>query len=442
VLISGLTVLTAMAGMFFSGNKTFISMGIGTMLVVAVAMIGSITVLPAVLSGLGDRVEKGRVPFVAKRRRARTESRAWSTVIDRVLRHPVIAVVVAGGALVALTIPAFGMKTKDSGAEDLPKDMPVVQTYHKIQKAFPGEDIRASVVLKADDVRAAKVQGAIAALRGKALASGEMYGPIETDYSKDGTAAVVSIGLAGKGEDAPSRHALATLRNELIPATVGTVADVNVTGETAGSVDGSKQLNAAMPFVFGFVLLFAFVLLLVTFRSIVIPIKAIVLNLLSVGAAYGVLVLVFQHGLGASLLGVHNPGGVVLWMPLFLFVILFGLSMDYHVFILSRVREAVNGGMKTEDAVAYGIKTTAGTVTSAAIVMVAVFGIFATLGAIDLKQLGIGLATAILIDATIVRAVLLPATMKLLGEWNWYLPKSLSWLPERKHGPTAEPARA
>jgi RND superfamily putative drug exporter len=442
VLISGLTVMTAMAGMFFSGDKSFQSMGIGTMIVVAVAMIGSITVLPALLSALGDRVEKGRVPFVAKRRRARTESRIWSAVIDRVVRHPVVAIVVAGGALLALTIPAFGMKTKDSGAEDIPQNIPVVQTYHKIQKAFPGQENGASVVIKADDVRSPKVQRAIVELRHDALENDELYGPIETDYSKDRSVAVVDVGLAGNGEDAASMHALKTLRHEIIPATVGKVADVNVTGGTASSVDASKQMKDALPLVFGFVLVFAFMLLLVTFRSIVIPIKAILLNLLSVGAAYGVLVMMFQHGLGASLLGFRNPHGVVTWMPLFLFVILFGLSMDYHVFILSRVREAVNGGMRTEDAVAHGIKATAGTVTNAAVVMVAVFGIFAMLGAVEFKELGIGLATAILIDATVVRGVLLPATMKLLGEYNWYLPKSLGWLPELKHGRSAEPAPA
>jgi uncharacterized membrane protein YdfJ with MMPL/SSD domain len=442
VLISGLTVMTAMAGMFFSGDKAFQSMGVGTMIVVAVAMIGSITVLPAMLSWLGDRVEKGRVPFVAKSRRAHTESRLWSAVIDRALRHPVIAVVITGGLLVALTIPALGMKTKQSGAEDIPQDIPVVQTYHKIQKAFPGEENPAIVTIEAGDVRSPQVRQAIADLRDQARATGEMSGPTYTRISKDGTVAVVDIPLAGNGENEASKHALATLRSDVIPATVGKVADVNVSGSTAESVDGSKQLKAALPIVFAFVLALAFLLLLVTFRSIVIPIKAIVLNLLSVGAAYGVLVLVFQHGIGASVLGFHNPHGIVTWMPLFLFVILFGLSMDYHVFILSRVREAVDRGMRTEDAVAHGIKTTAGTVTSAAVVMVAVFGIFATLGAIDFKELGVGLATAILIDATIVRAVLLPATMKLLGEWNWYLPRSLGWLPSVRDDAAVEPAQA
>jgi RND superfamily putative drug exporter len=181
--------------------------------------------------------------------------------------------------------------------------------------------------------------------------------------------------------------------------------------------------------VFAFVLGLAFLLMLVTFRSIVIPIKAIVLNLLSVGAAYGVLVLVFQHGIGESLLGFHSTGTIANWLPLFLFVILFGLSMDYHVFILSRVREGYDGGMSTTEAVRHGISTTAGTVTSAAIVMVVVFSVFVTLSFLDFKEMGVGLAAAVLIDATIVRGVLLPASMRVLGDWNWYLPKWLEWLP-------------
>jgi uncharacterized membrane protein YdfJ with MMPL/SSD domain len=217
---------------------------------------------------------------------------------------------------------------------------------------------------------------------------------------------------------------------------------VDVTGETAGSKDFNDSMKSHAPIVFAFVLTMAFLLLLVTFRSIVIPIKAIALNLLSVGAAYGVLELVFQHHWAEGLLGFKSTGGITSWLPLFLFVILFGLSMDYHVFILSRVREAFDRGMKTEDAVAHGIKSTAGVVTSAAFVMVAVFAIFASLGALEFKQLGVGLAAAILIDATIVRAVLLPATMKLLGDWNWYLPRGLHWLPQRRTAPKPEPARA
>jgi uncharacterized membrane protein YdfJ with MMPL/SSD domain len=445
VLVSGLTVMTAMAGMFLSGDKGFTGMGLGAMIVVGVAMIASLTFLPAMLSWLGDRVEKGRVPYVARRRaRSSGESRMWTAVIDGVLRRPAVSAIVATGALVALTIPAFGMKTKVTGAADVPQDLAVMKAYNHIDKEFPGKNVPAVVVVEDGNVRAGDVARAIAEMKQKAVASGEFFDPITTQYSKDDTVAKVEIPMAGDGADDESKAALSSLRDDIVPATVGNLpgTDVNVTGTTAETVDQSDQLSHAMPIVFGFVLVMAFIVLLLTFRSIVIPIKAIVLNLLSVGAAYGVLTLVFQEGHGAGLVGAEPTGSVVSWLPLFLFVVLFGLSMDYHVFILSRIREAFDGGMKTEDAVSHGIKSTAGVVTSAAFVMIAVFGIFATLTFVDFKQLGVGLAVAVLIDATIVRAVLLPATMKLLGDWNWYLPKSLRWLPQAKHEGSVEPARA
>jgi RND superfamily putative drug exporter len=257
------------------------------------------------------------------------------------------------------------------------------------------------------------------------------------EISPDKTVAVVALSVKGSGTDAASERSLEVLRSEVIPATVGRLAgaEVAVTGVTAGSKDFNDAMMARAPLVFAFVLSLAFILLLVTFRSIVVPIKAIVLNLLSVGAAYGVLTLVFQDGHGAGLLDFQSVGGVAPVIPLFLFVILFGLSMDYHVFVLSRVREAVNRGMSNDDAVAHGIKSTAGVITSAALVMVAVFGSFSLASDQLAKQIGIGLAAAILIDATIIRAVLLPATMRLLGERNWYLPKRLGWLPNAEHEP-------
>ena len=273
-----------------------------------------------------------------------------------------------------------------------------------------------------------------------------MADPIDVQVSPNRRVALVSVPLAGGGTDDTSFRALAALRDEVIPATVGRVDGVEaaVTGETAVSKDFNDLMAQRMPLVVGFVLLLAFALLLVAFRSIVIAAKAIVLNLLSVAAAYGLLVAVFQWGWGESILGFDSTGAITAWLPLFMFVILFGLSMDYHVFILSRVREAYDRGMSTEDAVAHGIKATAGVVTAAATVMVAVFAIFVTLSTVDMKQLGFGLATAILIDATIVRGVLLPAAMKLLGDWNWYLPRWLHWLPELEHeqAPEAPPVPA
>jgi RND superfamily putative drug exporter len=436
VLISGLTVIIAMAGMFFAGSVVFESFAVGTILVVAVAVLGSLTVLPAVLSKLGDKVEKGRVPIIGRmRHRNHGESRVWGFVLDRVLRRPVVSLVVAGGLLVALSIPALNMHTVNPGVAGMPKDLEVMKVYDRIQTAFPGGPMPALVAVQADDVTKPEVQAGIEAMTQKAIDSGQMQQPVTTNTSPDKTVEVVSIPMDGNGTDKVSESALATLRSDVIPSTIGSVGGVkaDVTGMTAGSKDFTDSMTAHLPIVFAFVLGLAFLLLLVTFRSIVIPLKAIVLNLLSVGAAYGILKLVFQDGHGESLLGFESVGGITAWLPLFLFVILFGLSMDYHVFIISRIREAVDSGMNTEKAVSYGIKQTAGVVTSAAVVMVAVFSIFGSLSMIEFKMMGVGLAAAVLIDATIVRGVLLPAAMKLLGDWNWYLPKRLHWLPKVTH---------
>jgi RND superfamily putative drug exporter len=352
-------------------------------------------------------------------------------VVDRVLRHPLASVTMAGGVLVALAVPAFGLHTSTPGLQGLPQGLPIVKTLGRIEAAFPGGPQPAAIVIQARDVTAALVQRAIGELERQALASGQLHQPIHVEVSGGHDVAVVSIPLSGKGTDAASNRALAALRGHVIPATLGQLAGVKtaVTGNTALSKDFNDSMKSHLPLVFGFVLTMAFALLLVTFRSIVIAFKAIALNLLSVAAAYGVLVLVFQHTWAQGVLGFVSTGAITSWLPLFLFVILFGLSMDYHVFILSRVREAHDNGMSTDDAIAHGIKSTAGPVTSAAFVMVAVFAIFATLGALEFKQLGVGLAVAIFLDATLVRAVLLPATMKLLGDANWYLPRRLDWLP-------------
>jgi RND superfamily putative drug exporter len=441
VLVSGLTVMTAMAGMFLMGTRVFESFGAGTMLVVAIAVVGSLTVLPAVLSILGDRVDRGRIPFLRRLSRRGGESRLWTTVLDRVLRRPLLWGGLAAALLVVLTIPAFRLHTASSGVQGLPHDLPVMEVFDRLEKAFPGGPLPAIVVVSAPDVTAPQVRAGVEALTKAALATGEMSEPVGVDVSASRRAARVRIALAGKGTDAESNHALDLLRGSVIPSTIGAVPGVeaHVTGLTADSRDFNDSMKSHAPYVFAFVLGMTFILLLLTFRSIVIPLKAIVLNLLSVGAAYGVLVLVFQDGRLESLLGFQSIGGVTAWLPLFLFVVLFGLSMDYHVLILSRVREAYDGGMPTGTAVAHGIRATASVVTSAAIVMVAVFAIFATLGMIDFKMMGVGLAVAIFLDATIVRAVLLPSTMTLLGDWNWYLPSWLEWLPRMGLEPSTPP---
>jgi uncharacterized membrane protein YdfJ with MMPL/SSD domain len=442
VLVSGMTVLVAMAGMFLTGDAGFASFGVATMTVVAVAMLGSLTVLPALLSKLGDGVDRGRVPFVHRLRRDDGEGRIWGAIIDRVLRHPVVSVVLAGGLLVALALPAVQLRTAQPSIDTFPQNL--LTTYNRLKEAFPGTEVAASVVVKAPDVEAPAVQEAIGQLKWRAIDSGVMNEPIDVDVNPAKTVANINIPVEGDGIDSTSNQALTALRDEIIPPTLGTLADaeVGVTGTTAQAKDFNDQMKIAAPLVFGFVLLFAFCLMLLSFRSLVIAAKTIILNLLSVGAAYGILVLVFQHGWGKQVLGFEFTGGIDPFLPILLFVILFGLSMDYHVFVLSRVREAYDGGMSTDDSIAHGIKSTAGVVTSAAIVMVGVFAIFATLQMMIFKQFGVGLAAAILIDATIIRAILLPATMKLLGDWNWYLPKWLEWIPHFEHGEKLEPVEA
>jgi uncharacterized membrane protein YdfJ with MMPL/SSD domain len=445
VLVSGFTVMAAMAGLLLAGDRTFTSLGIGAIMVVAVAMIGSLTVVPAMLAWLGDRVDKGRIPFLHRLRRADGESRVWGAILTRVLKRPALSAAVATAVLVALAIPAFSMHTVQTGTDDLPRKLEVMRVYDRMQASFPGGEIPAVVAVQADDVTTPQFASAVKELERKAVATGAMNAPVDVSVSPDKHVALINVPMKGNGTDAASTRAVAELRGGIVDSTVAKapgVRDAYVSGMAAQSSDWNDLMKSRAPLVFAFVLTLAFLLLLVTFRSLIIPIKAIVLNLLSVAAAYGVLVWVFQDGHLEGLLDFESNGGVTSWLPMFLFVILFGLSMDYHVFILSRIREAVDRGMRTEDAVAHGIKATAGTVTSAAIVMVAVFAIFATLSSIDFKEMGVGLSVAILIDATIVRAVLLPATMKLLGKWNWYLPRKLEWLPQVAHEPSVEGAKA
>jgi uncharacterized membrane protein YdfJ with MMPL/SSD domain len=431
VLISGLTVMVAMAGLFLTGDASFASYAYATMMVVAVAMLGSLTVLPALLSRLGDKVDRGHVPLVGRLRRDDGEGRVWGRIVDRVLRRPLVSALISGGVLVALAVPALQFRMATPGPDTFPKSLAVVQTYNRMQQAFPGTALPASVVVQADNVHAPIVRNAIAELKRDALATGRVDRPITVETNRDATVANVTLPIIGNGIDAASKASLAALRNDVVPQTVGGLPEVEagVTGVTAEWKDQQDQMTSKLPYVVGFVLIFAFALMLVAFRSIVVALKAIVLNMLSVAAAYGVLVLVFQHGFGKDLLGFSSTAGIAPVVPMLLFVILFGLSMDYHVFIVSRIREAFDRGASMDDAIAHGIKSTAGVVTSAAIVMVAVFSIFGTLSLLLFKQAGVGLAVAILLDATLVRGVLLPATMKLLGDRNWYLPRWLEWLP-------------
>jgi uncharacterized membrane protein YdfJ with MMPL/SSD domain len=432
VLISGFTVMVAMAGMYLGGISNFASFATGTILVVAVAVIGSLTVLPALLSKLGDKVDRGRVPLVGRIKGRVGEAGIWSRVLDRVLRRPLVSALVSAGVLVALAVPALGMETSLGGTEDFSRDLQAMQTYDRIQAAFPSEGSMEMVVVKADDVTSPEVVSAIDSLETQAQQRSDLFeGEATLDVSSDQTVVTVALPITGTGTDDLSNRAADTLRDELVPATLGKVDGVEAytTGEASATADFNDAMIGNLPYVFAFVLSAAFLLLLVTFRSLVIPVKAIVLNLLSVASAYGLLTLAFSEPIAA-------------WLPLFLFVILFGLSMDYHVFILTRVREAFDRGMTTADAVAHGIKSTAGVVTSAALVMVAVFSMFAMSSELQMQQMGIGLAAAVLIDATIIRGVLLPSVMKLLGDRNWWLPSRLGWLPQVSIEPEVEPARA
>ncbi|MFF4985321.1 MMPL family transporter [Streptomyces sp. NPDC001046] len=437
IVVSGVTVCVAMAGMLFTGLAEFEAMGLASLMVVAVAMVGSVTVLPALLSLLGERVEKGRIPFLRRRKRAaRGDSRFWTAVLRRVLARPVVSVAVAAGALLAIAAPALGMKTQQLTLDqEFGDSLPIVQTYNRLNEAFPGGSEPAEVVVRARDVNAPEVKAALADFRDRAISSGASRGPVEIKLHDAQNVAFVYVPLVGGSDLDKAGESLDKLRDEVRPATLGRVEGLEapITGQVAGSKDFNDQLAGAVVPVFAFVVVFAFALMLLSFRSLTIALTSIVLNLLSVGAAYGILVAVFQHGWGASLVGAEGVGAIITWLPLFLFVILFGLSMDYHVFVVSRIREARLRGLETKDAIRHGVVTTAGVVTSAAVIMVAVFAIFGTLSMQSMKQMGVGLAAAVLIDATIIRGVLLPAVMALLGERNWYLPKWLHRMPDLTH---------
>ncbi len=449
VVVSGITVIVAMAGMLLSGTAIFRSLAIGTTLVVAVAVVGSVTVLPALLAKLGDNVDRPRVPLVHRLRRPGADSRVWRAVLRPVLRRPAIAFTVAVAGLLALAAPAFGMRTAMPGDADLPRSIPIVASYDRLIAAFPDTGSTHQVAVAASAGNSAAVRHALADLVRRTQSSTEFATTpapaIRT--SADGRVSTVDLPIPYDATDARAARSLTELRQQLVPDTVGRLAGAQwaVGGETAADTDVGHVLTSRLPWVFAFVLGLSFLVMLITFRSPVIAATAITLNLLSVGAAYGLLVMVFQHTWAEGLLGFTSNGAIVTWLPMFLFVILFGLSMDYHVFVVSRIREAALAGAPTREAVRIGITRSAGVVTSAAAVMVAVFGIFATLTGLDFKQLGVGLAAAILLDATVVRAMLLPATMALLGRWNWWTPAWLAPSPCRASPPQPtrelEPAR-
>jgi putative drug exporter of the RND superfamily len=423
IVVSGLTVMTALAGLFLTGYSLFSGMAIGAITVVGIAVIGSLTVLPALLSLLGDRVDRGRIPFIGRRRAAAAPSKGWGALVRRVVRRPLLWGGAATVVMLAIAAPVLGMRLAYP-AIDAPAGLPVVSTLEAIQAAFPQSPAPAEVVVTGQHLTGPAVAGAITEL-GKLAAgsSGPIREPVTVSVVAGGRALIVSVPLAGNGGDAESYSALDTLRDRILPETLGRAGvSYAVTGDTASDHDNTAQLSARTPLVLAVVAALAFCLLLIAFRSVVLPLVSIALNFLSVGAAYGLITFIFQDGRLQGPLGYTSSGAITPWVPLFLFTFLFGISMDYHVFILSRIRELRRRGDTTTGAITAGIAGSAGVVSSAALVMVAVFSIFIGMGQLELKMLGTGLAAAIVLDATIVRGVLLPAAMTLLGDRCWYLP--------------------
>ncbi|MBC9731142.1 MMPL family transporter [Streptomyces sp. TRM68367] len=445
IVASGLTVMVCMLGLLFTGVDVFKGLTVGTVLVVGLAVLSSVTVLPALLAALGDRVDKARIPWLGRRRIAAQESHFWGRVARAVVRRPVLAGATSAVALLVMALPALGIRLQDAAVTaSLPPGVSVaVDAATEMQREFPGAATAARVVIGRTDGASAntlEVRTAVEELHERAAASGgALREPITA--VPVGDVMVVRVPLAGAVTDPVADRALETLRGQALPVTLGTVEGVDyaVAGKTATPHDFTEQVNRRTPIVFAFILGLAFLLLAVTFRSWTIPLASILLNLLSIGAAYGVLAWVFQGGNLESLLGFNSYGGVVSWLPLFMLIILFGLSMDYHIFILSRVRERWLAGAEPREAVVGGIAVSAGVVSSAALIMTGVFTVFMTLSAIEYKMLGLGMALAILIDATVVRGVLLPAAMSLLGERAWRLPHQLRRLPGVSASPRSGP---
>ncbi|MFI6255293.1 MMPL family transporter [Micromonospora zamorensis] len=453
VVVSGFAVIISMAGLLLAGDVVFSSLAVGSILVVAVAVTGSLTVLPALLAKLGRWVDRPRVPLLWRLTAPRTgrhgeprKPRLWPAVLRPALRAPVVTLVISVGLLLALAAPALGMKLKFPGMEDLPRTTPAMQAYDRLTAAFPSTGTNHVVAVRAPAEQADRVRAALTELSTRA-AGDPLFAPVEADgpkieVSADRRVSVLDVATPYASRDDRSVQSLKKLRADLVPAELRGIPGIEyaVGGSVADSEDYAAHVRQKLPLVMGFVLVLTFLVMVFTFRSVVIAASSIALNLLSAGAAYGLLVLIFQGEWAQGLLGFTSMGAIVSWLPLFLFVVLFGLSMDYHVFVVSRIREGIRAGMPNRDAVSYGITSSAGVVTSAAIVMVGVFSIFATLSTIDMKQLGIGLAAAILLDATIIRGVVLPALMTMLGDANWWAPRFLR--PRPAPAPADPPAPA
>jgi RND superfamily putative drug exporter len=439
VLFSGIAFVLAMLGLLLVPSTIFRSLATGAIFVGIVSVIAALTLLPAVLALLGDRVNALRIPFFGRAaERAGREGRFWGAIVERVMRRPVLSLVLAVGLLLALAAPVLALDTGTSGAATLPDRFESKQGYLLLREEFPKESTEPVEIAVAGGVRGPAVEGALARLE-QELARRPIFGEPVVETNEAGKVARVTVPIAGNPDGERAIEAVRELRSEAVPrAFAGVDADVYVGGDTAEELDYHDTVNFWLPLVLVFVLGLSFLLLTLAFRSIVVPATAIGMNLLSVGAAYGLLVLVFQEGIGNELLGLREAETIDAWVPLFLFAVLFGLSMDYQVFLLSRIRERYAQTGDTDAAISFGIGSTARLITGAALIIIAVFWGFAMGDTIAFQQMGFGVAVALLIDATIVRSVLVPAAMKLLGERNWYLPAWLTWLPD-VHVEGAEP---
>lgn len=433
VLFSGMTVVLALTGMLLIPTTIFRSLGLGAILVVVTAVLASLTLLPAVLSVLGDKVDSLRIPIVQRVQSTYDEQRRggfWDRTARVVMRRPFISLALAAGLLMAAAIPYFDIHTGFAGVSTLPDSLQSKQGFLVLNQEFSGGLVSPAEIVIDGDVSSPQVQQGIQRLQ-DILATDPLFGPGHLTVNDSGDLALLSVPIAGDAASDRAVEAIKRLRSSYIPqAFSGVAATVLVTGDTAFNVDFFDVAQDYQPIVFAFVLGLSFLLLMVVFRSLVVPLKAVIMNLLSVGAAYGLVVLVTQKGVGANLFGFQQVESVEAWIPLFLFCVLFGLSMDYHVFLLSRIRERFNQTQANSEAVAFGLRTTGRLITGAALIMVAVFSGFAAGDLVMFQQVGFGAAVAVLLDATIVRSVLVPATMQLLGKANWYLPPLLRWLPQ------------
>jgi RND superfamily putative drug exporter len=422
ILVSGGAVIASMAGLFLMTDVTFNSLAVGSILVVAIAVLGSITVLPALLARLGRWVDRPRVPLLWRVNRRIGQGGVSRRLLGPVLRHPVAALVAGTAVVAALAVPALGMKTHAGNLDTLPGDIAEVQTTKAIAEEFPSEGPVADVVVRAPAADQAAVADHLDELSRAAAASGMFRAPtVPVQVSEDGRTSVLELAMPFSESSEQVDKALRLLRDELVPASVEvSEAKVAVGGWSAESLDQQQKMSDRLPLIIGFVLLLTFLMMVFAFKSVPIAAISTVLNLASVAVAFGLMTLVFQHGVGESLLDFTSPGFVIEWIPLFVLVVLVGLSMDYHVFVVSRIRELVDSGLPARLAVQRGVSETAGVITSAAAVMVSVFAIFATLSMLEMKMMGVGLSAAILLDATLVRLVILPAALSLLGERAWW----------------------